>query len=362
MAGDSSEEKIHAPSERKRKKAADEGQFARSREISSAAILLAGGLSLAFASGPMTRALQGITSRMFNIQPYDGFDISAARVLSLDILQTVVTALSVPLGALFLAATLAGLAQSKGQLATKALEPKPERLDPIKGFQQKLLSWTPIVELAKGVGKLVALSVVTWMAIQGLLVDLPSLATVSAGQMLQRLVDLGLEILMGAMPLVILIAVGDYAYQVWKTTEDLKMSTQEVKEERKQTEGNPQIKAARRRRAREIAMGIGIHRVQEADVVVTNPTHYAVALRYNRDEAPAPIILAMGVDGMALKIRTEASRHDIPQVENRSLARGLYAAGKIGQMVPEELYAAVAQIIAVVYKRRQARRRAQGLH
>jgi len=361
MAGDSAQEKTHQPTERKRKQAADEGQIARSREISSAAILLTGGLVLAYASEPMTRALQGLALRSFVIEPLDGFDVGAARLLSLDVLRTTVAALWVPLGALFLAAALAGLAQSKGQMATKALEPKPERIDPLNGFKQKFMSWTPLVELAKGVGKLVALGWVTWLAIRGVLTDLPTLATLAADQMLQRLVDLGFQILLAALPLVLVIAIGDYAYQLWKTTEDLKMSTQELKEERKQTDGNPQLKAARRQRARQIAMGVGIQRVRDADVVVTNPTHYAVALKYDKEQAPAPVILAMGVDHMALKIRAEAARHDVPQIENRPLARGLYAKGRIGRMVPEELYAAVAQVIAVVYRRRAARRRARGL-
>lgn len=361
MAGDSSEEKTHQPTERKRKQASDEGQIAKSREISSAAILTAGGAALAFGSAPMTGAIQGLAVKSFTVERMDGYTMADARLLSLDMLTAAVTSLWVPLGALFLAALLAGLAQSRGQIAPKALEPKPERLDPIKGFQQKFMSWTPVVELVKGISKLVALGYVTWLAIRGVLDELPSMALLSADQMLQRLVDLGWEILAAAMPLVILIAVGDYAYQLWKTTEDLKMSTQELKEERKQTDGNPQLKQARRQRARQIAMGIGLQRVKEADVVVTNPTHYAIALRYNREEAPAPIILAMGVDHMAMKIRAEAARHDIPQIENRPLARGLYAKGTIGGMVPEDLYAAVAQIIAVVYRRREARRRARGL-
>ena len=359
MAGDSSEEKIHEPTERKRKQAAEEGQLAKSREISSAAILVTGGLVLAYASRPMADAFQGIAMRSFHIDRMDGFDIGLARSMSLDVLTTVVAALWVPLGALFLAALLAGLAQSRGQLATKALEPKPSRVNPISGFQQKFMSWNPLVELAKGVGKLLALGWVTWLSIRTLLDDLPTLATFTADQMLQRMVDLGFQILIAALPLVLVIAIGDYAYQLWKTTEDLKMSTQELKDERKQTDGNPQLKAARRQRARQIAMGIGIQRVKEADVVVTNPTHYAVALKYDKTQAPAPIILAMGVDHMAMKIRAEASRHDVPQIENRPLARGLYAQGKLGGMVPEELYAAVAQVIAVVYRRRAARQRAR---
>jgi len=359
---DSAQEKTHQPTERKLKKAAEEGQIPKSRELSSAALLLAGGMALAYGSKPMVEAIEQITLRAFIVDSSAAsFGEGEALTWANLTLATLTKALWLPLGALFLAAVLAGLAQSRGQIATKALDPKPERIDPLKGFQQKFLSWTPLVEMGKGIGKLLALGWVTWIAIRGMLDELPTLATLPASEMLQRLVDLGWTILIAAMPLVLAIAAADYAYQWWKTHEDLKMSTQELKDERKETDGNPQVKQARRQRARQIAMGMGLKRVQEADVVVTNPTHYAVALRYRRDEAPAPVILAMGVDHLALKIRAEAARHDIPQVENRTLARGLYGKGRVGKLVPEELYAAVAQVIALVYRRREARRPAREL-
>lgn len=122
-------------------------------------------------------------------------------------------------------------------------------------------------------------------------------------------------------------------------------------------EGDPHVRAARRARAREIASVKAVRDVHRADVVVTNPTHYAVALRYNVDEAPAPVVIARGVDHLALKIKQEARRHDIPVIENRPLARALYAESTIGHMIPEELYGAVAQVLAVIMRRRNARTR-----
>ena len=185
---------------------------------------------------------------------------------------------------------------------------------------------------------------------------LPSIATLSAVQLLRIMVDLGMTVVMYAIPLLLILAIADYSYQYWRTREDQKMTLKEVKDERKDQDGDPIVKAARRARAREYAMGNLLARVREADVIVTNPTHYAVALKYDKAVAPAPIILAMGVDHMALKIRQEAMRFDVPRVENRSLARALYATGKLHKIIPDELYGPVAQVLATVYKRRMQRR------
>ena len=139
------------------------------------------------------------------------------------------------------------------------------------------------------------------------------------------------------------------------------MSYQQLKDESKEMEGDPHMKAARKARARQIAFGQTLREVQKADLILTNPTHYAVALRYRAEEASAPTVVAKGVDHMALKIIAEAARHDIPRVENRPLARALYAVAKEGRMIPEEMYGPVAKVLAVILKRRRARiQRRQG--
>ena len=160
----------------------------------------------------------------------------------------------------------------------------------------------------------------------------------------------------GEGPLGIGLGVSDYAYSWWRNNEQLKRTDQELKDDLKQSDGDPHVKAARRRRAREIAASQGIRLVKDADVVVTNPTHYAIALRYRRGEDDAPIVLAKGVDHLAAKIRAEADRHGVPRIENRLLARGLYAMVDVGMRIPEEYYAAVAQVLAMVYNKRAARR------
>jgi len=145
----------------------------------------------------------------------------------------------------------------------------------------------------------------------------------------------------------------DYLYQIYQNSEKMKMTRQEVKDENKNTEGDPHLKAARKKRAQEIAFARTIQNVKKADVVITNPDHYAVALRYRRDESTAPIVVAKGIDRLAQAIKAEAARHDIPQVENRPLARSLHARVKEGKMIPEDLYQAVATILAVLWSRRR---------
>ncbi len=163
-------------------------------------------------------------------------------------------------------------------------------------------------------------------------------------------------VLLRAVPVAAVIAVMDYSYQAWRLKEKMMMSREDIKQDQKNAEGDPHLKAARRRRQMEISRGVkAIAAVAEADVIIVNPTHYTIALRYRREEAPAPVVLAKGLDHLALKMQAEARRHDIPRVENRLLARALYAQAKEGQMIPEDLYSAVAEILAIIYRKRAAR-------
>ncbi len=355
MADDEQGEKRHEASEKKLTDAAKRGQIVKSSELSSATVLLVGAVTLAFAIGPAAETLEELIRSSWSLGVSPTLDSASAAVLVDQALVSLATALALPMGALVVGVLVVGFAQTRFQLATEALEPKPERLDPIAGAKQKFLSWTPLVELFKGVAKLAALSVIVYLALRSHLGELPLLATLSAAEQLTAFRDLGWTIVLWSLPLLLIIGVVDYAYNHWKLHDDLKMSDHEVKEERKQMDGDPRVKAIRRARARQYAMGQGIRKVAEADLIITNPTHYAVAIRYRKDEAPAPVIVAMGVDHMALKIRAEARRHGIQRIENRALARALHAEGKVGQIIPEALFAPVAKVLAVVLRRRQRR-------
>ena len=352
MSDDSGQEKKHEATEKKKEDASEKGQIVRSQEMQSTIVLLTGGAVLAYGFGPAAEALGELIEWSWSFGGPQAMDLGSADFMLQRALKTAAFALAAPLGAIVVAVLVVGFGQSRFRLAWKSLEPKPERIDPISGAKQKFFSWTPLMELFKGTSKIAALAAVVYFGMGDRIEELPAMAVLPADTQLGMMVDLAFDLVLYSLPLMLVIAVADYAYNHWKLNDDLKMTDQELRDERKQQEGDPYMKAARRSRQRIIAMGMGLARVKDADLVITNPTHYAVALRYRKDEAPAPVILAMGVDHMALKIRQEARRNDVIRIENRPLARALYAAGKVGEMIPEELFAPVAKVLAVVYRKR----------
>jgi len=263
--------------------------------------------------------------------------------------------LALPLFLLWLSAGLISGIQGQGVIPKEPLKFDLEKLNPLPGFQKLFMSSTPLVELAKGLLKLGLIGWLVWSAVEEQLGLLPELSHVTVWEVLEVHGQMAMLVVVRALPVALLIAILDYSYQWYQLHEKMMMTREEVKEEHKDMEGDPHVRAARRARAREIANVKAVRDVHRADVVVTNPTHYAVALRYDVGEAPAPIVIARGVDHVALKIKQEARRHDIPVIENRPLARALYAESKTGQMIPENLYAAVAQVLAVILRRRRAR-------
>ena len=227
-----------------------------------------------------------------------------------------------------------------------------EKLNPVTQFKEKYLSASPFVELGKGLIKLFIIGWLVWLAIRDRLGIFSLVDDADAGETLRTYEEIAYIVLTRAIPIAFFVAVLDYAYQWYKTRQQMMMTREEVKEEQKQSEGDPHMKAARRQRAMQIAMAQTLRKIPEADVVITNPTHYAVALRYRKGEAPAPVVIAKGVDHLAQRIKAEALRLDIPLVENRPLARALHAQCDEGQMIPEDLYGAVAKILAIIWKRR----------
>ena len=350
---ESGQDKKHQPTDRKRRQASEKGQIAKSQDLNALAVLAAGGVALigggAAIGGPIIRSSTALwlfdNSRVFTLED--------AKGLGADALWTIVLALALPLGAVALAALVSSLAQSKMQLAPKALEPKLDKLNPLSGFKQTFMSWTPLVELGKGVGKLGLLGGVVAWGISDRAAELPQLAALDARAFMNELLDLSATVLFLSLPVILVIAAADYAYSAWKTSNDLKMTDQEVKEHQKDQDGDPKWKGFRRQRQRQIAMGTMIQALREADVVVTNPTHFAVALRYQRDRDAAPVVVAKGVDHMALHIRRLAKDAGIPRIEDRPLARALHAQVPVGHHIPEDLYGPVARVLAVIYKKRK---------
>ncbi len=248
----------------------------------------------------------------------------------------------------FLVAFLCDYIQVGWKPTGKPLQPKLSKLDPTKGFK-KIFSAQSLVELIKSIAKIGLIALITYSYIKGKdsllfgLLDMPLMQGI-------RLIGdtvIGLGVRISALYLI--IAAGDFTYQKLKFNKDMKMTKQEVKEEYKNQEGNPEIKGKIRQRMREASQRRMMQSVPSADVVITNPTHYAVAIKYDSEVAPAPIVLAKGADFLAKRIKDTARENGIHIVEDKPLARMLYANVDVGAQIPPELYQAVAEVLAFVY-------------
>jgi len=350
---DEAGEKKHDPGEKKWRDAAEKGQLPRSGDVGAVAVICAGAAALITASGPGVRGIRELAGTVFYAEGPYTFESADAISLWDTAMMAVLQGTALPLGAVLLAGLVANLSQTNMQLATKALEPKWDKLNVIQGMQSAYFSATPFVELGKGLAKILLIAGLVVMMMRDRLAELPKLATQPPAVILSEMVEIGGTMIVLALPVMLAIAAADYGYSVYRTTEQLKRTDKEVRDDQKEAEGDPMLKAKRRQRAIQIARTVNIALVAQADVVVTNPTHYAVALRYKRDQDMAPIVLAMGVDHLAQQIKRRARQEGVPQVENRSLARALYAKAESGQVIPEELYKPVAKVLATVMARRK---------
>jgi flagellar biosynthetic protein FlhB len=357
MAEEDPEDRKHEPGGRQLEEALARGKIARSPDLGTAAVLAAGLAVFLYAPGSLGRVLSTVFSQSLH-RPHQGLEtLGDGMAMVQDLALLLLGGLAFPLGAIGLAALAVGLAQTRGQLAPRAIEVDFDRLDVVANFQNIFQGTAPWVDLAKTLAKVAVAAAVAWMAVRHDVDSLPRLAASPVGEQVRAVVWLLSQLLLYLVPVIVVLAVGDYAIAWWRTYRSLMRTDEQLKQEQKESEGEPRMKAQRRARQRQITFGGGLRRVAEADVVVTNPTHYAVALRYDREKDRAPVVVAKGVDHLALKIREEARRHDVPRIEDRALARRLYDGVQLGQPIPEELFGPVARVLAIVVRRRGRRRR-----
>jgi flagellar biosynthetic protein FlhB len=356
---ESDAERTEAPSERRIQQFRDEGKVAQSKELLAGVGLAAGGAALLLSAGMFADAFRAVFDALRQHLGDRELTTSDVHLVTGAIFLNVGPPLLLVLAAGSLTSLLAGLLLTNFNVAPGALEPKWSRLNPLANFQQQFMSAQPWVQLARSVavGSLVAWA--AWSAVATHLDSLPVLAALDPRAQAAWLVELVSGFLQRVIPVGLAIGAADYGWQWWRLQQELKMTKEDVKREHKEQEGDPKIKGKRRQVQRQIAMGQMLGRVKEADVVVVNPTHYAVALRYRKEEGRAPVVVARGVDHLALKIRAEATRHEVAIIENRPLARGLYARARLGLPIPAEFYGAVAQLLAIVYRKRAQSRMVQ---
>jgi len=345
---DQAGEKTEQPTQKRLEEAIKHGQTPRSSEVQTVFVLFGAVAALSFCGRETWRLFVNTGVQTFT-HLYDtsvtadslqGYGVLAALLILKCAGPFVLTTL--------LAALLAGAIQNRFQTASEVLTPDWNRLNPVEGFQ-RLFSNQALVPTAIAALKFAFVLALTYTEIRSVLRDPIFTTAVSIGRLAEFLGQTGLGILLRVALAMVVIAAADYGYQFWRVNRDLKMTKEEIKEEAKNTEGNPQIKNARRRR-RTVKKTKQLADVAKADVVITNPTHIAVALLYDRKSMKAPKVVAKGIRLNAQQIREVAVKHQVPIVENKPLARMLFKHGKVGGEVPATLYAAVAEVLAWVYR------------
>ncbi len=342
-------EKTEDASSRKLSKAREEGQVAKSTEIPSVFVLMGGVIALWGSAVYMYNNVLGIFRYNFNFEKIPDFtQVEMVELLAVHGLRMLMICLPLFAG-VYVTALLSNVAQVGFAISWKAIEPKFSKLNPISGFKQKFSS-RAVVEMVKNLAKIAVISMVTYYAIKGELNNINRLYDNSIGQILLYLLNISFWIFIKVCLIMLVVALLDYAYQKWKFLEDQKMTKKEVKDETKQTEGDPMVKSRIRQLQYEAARKRMMADVPEADVVVTNPTRLAVALKYDGTTMDAPRVIAKGAGPVAKNIRRIARENEIPLVEDKQLARNLYSHVDIGGDVPIEYYQAVAELLAYVYR------------
>ena len=348
MADDAPEKssKTEDPSQKKLEDAHKRGDVAKSQEVTTWFMLAGSALMLALLAKPtsegLSRQLAGLMANSGQLEVGgSGFGAIFHQLAS----SILVVAL-IPLAVLAIFAVAGNMIQHRPLLSLDPIKPKLSKISPVQGFK-RLFSSEALVNFAKGLVKLAVVSGVLWFAVQPDLDRLETLITSDPGVILPEFQQLGLKIFASVLAVVTVMAIADFIYQRHRWWERQKMTVQETRDEYKQMEGDPKIKgrirAIRHERSRKRMMAA----VPEATVVITNPTHFAVALKYDQSTS-APVCLAKGVDAVALRIRNLAREHDVPVVENPPLARALFASVEIDETIPAEHFKAVAQVIGFV--------------
>lgn len=341
-------EKTEQPTARRMEDALKRGQIARSPEVQTLFVMLGGIASLAFAGNEIWKQL--VTSMVVSLSHLHDTSLSASSLQGYSVTGILVLLKCVGpvvLGTL-LAGLVAGAIQNRFNTASEALTPDWNRLNPVTGFQ-RIFSTKMFIPTGMSIAKLTLIVALTYATIREILSDPIFTTSVGVDRLAEFLAQTCLRIFLRVGLALLVIASADYGYQWWRTQRDLMMTKEEVKEEMKSSEGNPQVKAARRRR-RSVSKAKALAEVPHADVVITNPTRIAVALRYDRKTMRAPKIVAKGIRLNAQQIRELAHKHQVPILENKPLARMLFKHGRVGGEVPAQLYAAVAEVLAWVYR------------
>ncbi len=346
-------DKTEEPTAKKRADARKKGQVGKSQELNTAFVLLMGFFMLNLLWDTIYLHIAEYTTYILS-HPNQTVDTETITNIFIGIIELLAkTAFPI-----MIAIMLIGLSINFFQVGlhfnTEAMEPKLDKLNPINGFG-RIFSKRALVEMLKSIFKIIVIGSALYVVLIDHVLSMPQFIFFGLENSLGQIADIIFSMAFKICGVILVLGVLDLSYQKWQTTQDLKMTKQEVKDEFKQSEGDPQIKGKIKQKQRQMAMARMMQEVPKADVIVTNPTHFAVALEYHKGMV-APRVLAKGQDLVAQRIKDIAREAGVAIVENKPLARALYASTEIGDSVPQELYQAVAEVLAYVYRLKHRRR------
>lgn len=351
MAEDSDLEKTEQASPKRLETAREEGDVPRSRELATVSVLFAAGLSFWMMGSHLNGALKTSMQQGLSLERADAFDPIKLLMKISNMMVDLLIAFA-PFALVLLVVALASPALIGGWvMSSKSVMPQFGRLNPMKGLGN-MVSKNAMVELIKSIAKTILVATVSYIVIAGELepiLALSSLPVTNGVSEVNHLLIVGFLSIVSAL---VLIAAIDVPYQLYQYAQKLKMTKEEVRQESKESEGNPEIKARVRQQQREMARRRMMSEIPKADVVITNPTHYAVAIQYQENGSRAPVVIAKGADAIALKIREIAKEYQVMTLEAPKLARALYAHTELGDEIPQTLYSAVAEVLAYVFQMR----------
>ncbi|WP_335870731.1 flagellar biosynthesis protein FlhB [Bacillus sp. 2205SS5-2] len=342
-------EKTEEATPKKRQESRKKGQTAKSQDMNTAFVLLAVFLFFTFGGSFFGGIVFTLFHHTFEDYLFMPLSVNTIETIAVEIFGQMMLLMGPIMLVAMIAAFVGNYLQIGFLFSAEPLTPKLEKIDPIKGFK-RIFSMRAIVELLKSILKITFVGMATFIVLYSRIDEVLTLSFKSPATSVKIMLSLTVQMGISASVALLFLATFDYLYQKYDFEKNIRMSKQDIKDEYKNSEGDPLIKSKIKQRQREMAQRRMMQEIPQADVVITNPTHFAIALKYDEAKADAPIVVAKGVDFVAQKIKLIASEHDIIMVENRPLARALHDNAEIGESVPEEFFKAVAEVLAYVYR------------
>lgn len=349
MAESDSGEKSEEPTAKKLTDAREKGQIARSKDLGTLFVLVGSACAMLLMGGSLATAVANMMKHLLSFDRQAALDINALfSVIKGGIAQVIPPLLWIFFIIMF-AAFIGNILLGGMSLSWEAAAPKASRLSPLAGFK-RMFGVQAAVELLKSILKFFVVFIVAFLLLSGLFEEILGLSRETIPRNFGHAVTMLLWMFLVLALSIGIIVVIDAPYQVWNHSRQLKMTKQEIKDEHKNTEGSPEIKGRIRRTQYEMSQRRMMEDVKDSDVVITNPTHFSIALQYDAAVGGAPVMVAKGIDEMALHIRTIAKEHNVEIIQSPALARSLYYTAEVGDDIPEELFAAVAQVLAFIFQ------------